>query len=49
MDQQEAREVVNASLKDKPLVEVYDSLFVPPLFLQAGMKNFELSNAAIRL
>jgi predicted PurR-regulated permease PerM len=33
MDQQEAREVVDASLKEKSLIEVYDSLFVPALIL----------------
>ena len=33
MDQQEAREVVDASLKEKSLVETYDSLFIPALLL----------------
>ncbi|HTM47188.1 MAG TPA: AI-2E family transporter [Bryobacteraceae bacterium] len=31
MDQQEARDVVDQFLKDKPLVEAYDRLFVPAL------------------
>jgi hypothetical protein len=33
MDQQEAREVVDALLKGRSLVELYDSLFVPTLIL----------------
>ena len=33
MDQQEARDVVDASLKEKSLVETYDSLFIPALLL----------------
>ena len=33
MDQQEAREVVDALLNGRSLVELYDSLFVPTLIL----------------